>query len=272
MPRSVLINSIIIKCGAAHSSRLLRERREGSNGFGKHAFLLTLTDIGTRRAGRRHYLPLSRRWSRKLLQHNKLQDEGGRRLIEKEGRSCWNRNSQQFLLLPRNRLQPQQERKRSKLMPQSSVHCHAIVPEKRKRFLSSLRQWFAPTKLPTIPASVGWKEKWITGRRRNHYKEFLIQIAWNLRDRRSWPTSHLQSFSSRRRKSKRRVHVTFVPRQKSDVELRSFWTVDGPKERRRARSKVNFEKLLSFYFPLRSKAPCKKGRSTAECNWEVKNS
>lgn len=211
MPRSVLINSIIIKCGAAHSSRLLRERREGSNGFGKHAFLLTLTDIGTRRAGRRRYLPLPRRWSRKLLRHNKLQDEGGRRLIE--GRSCWDRNSQRGIFFSFQEIDYSlnKREKRSKLMPQSSVHCHAIVPEKRKRFLSSLRQWFAPTKLPTIPASVGWKEKWITGRRRNHYKEFLIQIAWNLRDRRSRPTSHQQSFSSRRRKSKRRVHVTFVP-------------------------------------------------------------
>lgn len=162
MPRSVLINSIIIKCGAAHTSRLLRERREGSNGFGKHAFLLTLTDIGTRRAGRRHYLPLSRRWSRKLLRHNKLQDEGRSRLIEKEGRSCWDRNSHCGIFFSFQEIDYSlnKREKRSKLMPQSSVHCHAIVPEKEKDFfLRFVNGSLPPNSPPSQPPSVEKKNE-----------------------------------------------------------------------------------------------------------------
>lgn len=56
MPWRVLINSIIIKCGAAHSSRLLRKRRERLEWLRQ----TRCSSSSSTRAGRRRYLPASR--------------------------------------------------------------------------------------------------------------------------------------------------------------------------------------------------------------------
>lgn len=214
MPWRVLINSIIIKCGAAHSSRLLRKRRERLEWLRQTRFFFFHSC-----------------WSTTLSPRFKMKTSpttiNCKTMMEMFCAACSLMKLEKNVLgicnvefLPlSDRLYPLREKKKKvKKMPQSSSHCRAIA---RRSFLSSLCQ-----RLPPEPDSshstIALDPKKATPK---VSQRFLIQIAGKLRDRRSRPSTQQRALLREKEKEKAGPESTvkfmlLLCRQKSDVELR----------------------------------------------------